>query len=69
VWFIEEAIERWRAAPRPTRCGQPCYSHLAVSTALTLRAVFHLALRQAEGLDASILQLLGFDLIVPAIRP
>jgi hypothetical protein len=38
---------------------------LAIATALTLRAVFHLALRQTEGLIASILQLLGLDLAVP----
>jgi hypothetical protein len=34
-------------------------------TALTLRAVFRLALRQTEGLIGSILRLLGLDLAVP----
>jgi hypothetical protein len=38
---------------------------LAIKTALTLRAVFRLALRQTEGLIGSILQLLGLDLAVP----
>ncbi len=38
---------------------------MAITTALTLRAVFRLALRQAEGLIGSILQLLGLDLPVP----
>jgi hypothetical protein len=38
---------------------------LAIRTALTLRAVFRLALRQTEGLIGSILQLLGLDLAVP----
>jgi len=65
VWFTAEAIEAWRAAPRTTRGGQPCYSDLAVTTALTLRAVFRLPLRQTEGLIASILQRLGLDLPVP----
>ncbi|MFH5927513.1 transposase, partial [Roseomonas xinghualingensis] len=50
VWFTEDAIEGWRAAPRTTRGGQPSYSGLAIATALTLRALFHLALRQTEGL-------------------
>src|SRR3954463_6428924 len=50
VWFSDEAIEGWRAAPRTTRGGQPWYSPLAILTALTLRAVFRLALRQTEGL-------------------
>src|SRR3712207_6345984 len=65
VWFSEEAIAGWRAEPRTTRAGQPSYSDLAVATALALRAVFRLALRQTEGLIASILQLLGLDLAVP----
>ena len=65
VWFSEEAIAAWRAAPRTTRGGQPWYSALAITTALTLRAVFRLALRQTEGLIGSILRLLGLDLAVP----
>src|SRR4051794_35608449 len=51
--------------PRITPGGQPHYSDLAITTALTLRAVFRLALRQTEGLIGSILQLLGVDLPVP----
>jgi hypothetical protein len=65
VWFSDEAIAAWRAEPRRTRGGQPHYSALAIRTALTLRAVFRLALRQTEGLIGSILQLLGLDLAVP----
>jgi hypothetical protein len=65
VWFSEEAIAAWRAEPRTSRGGQPRYSALAIMTALTLRAVFRLALRQTEGLIGSILQLLGLDLAVP----
>src|SRR4030095_11063534 len=59
VWFTDEAVAAWKAAPRTTRGGQPSYSALAITTALTLRAVFRLALRQTEGLIGSILQLLG----------
>jgi len=65
VWFTAEAIEAWRAAPRTTRGGQPSYSDLAITAALTLRAVFRLPLRQTEGLIGSILALLGLDLAVP----
>ena len=65
IWFTAEAIEAWRAEPRTTRGGQPRYSSLAIATALTLRAVFRLALRQTEGLIASILALLGLELAVP----
>ncbi len=65
VWFTAEAIAGWRAAPRTTAGGQPCYSPLAILTALTLRAVFRLALRQAEGLIGSVIGLLGLALRVP----
>ncbi len=65
VWFTAAAIAAWRAEPRTTRGGQPRYSGLAITTALTLRAVFRLALRQTEGLIGSLLQLLGLDLAVP----
>ncbi len=65
VWFTDEAIEGWRAEPRTTPGGQPWYSPLAILTALTLRAVFRLALRQTEGLIGSIIGLLGLALAVP----
>jgi hypothetical protein len=65
VWFTDAAIEGWRAAPRTTAGGQPWYSPLAILTALTLRAVFRLALRQAEGLIGSVIGLLGLALRVP----
>ena len=65
VWFTEAAIAAWKAEPRCTRGGQPRYSAVAITTALTLRAVFRLALRQTEGLIASLLRLLGLDLAAP----
>jgi hypothetical protein len=65
IWFTDEAIEGWRAHPRTTAGGQPWYSPLAILTALTLRAVFRLALRQTEGLIGSIVHLLRLDLAVP----
>jgi hypothetical protein len=65
LWFTDEAIQTWRAEPRTTPGGQPHYSALAIGTALTLRAVFGLALRQAEGLIGSVIGLLGLDLAVP----
>jgi IS5 family transposase len=58
-------VVAWRAEPRTTRGGQPHYSALAIATALTLRAVFGLALRQTEGLIGSIIRLLGLDLAIP----
>src|SRR4051795_11998015 len=65
VWFTDEAVDAWAAEPRTTRGGQPWYSPLAILTALTLWAVFRLALRQTEGLIGSLMRLLGLDLPVP----
>jgi len=65
VWFTDDAVAAWAAEPRTTRGGQPWYSPLAILTALTIRAVFRLAHRQAEGLLGSIVGLLGLSLRVP----
>jgi hypothetical protein len=65
VWFTDAAVQAWQAESRTTPGGQPRYSALAITTALTLRTVFGLALRQTEGLIGSVIGLLGLDLAVP----
>jgi len=64
-WVDEAALAGWQAPRRSTPGGQPRYSELAIELVLTLRLVFHLALRQAEGFARSVLQLLGMALPVP----
>jgi hypothetical protein len=64
-WVDEAALAGWQAPRRSTPGGQPRYSELAVELVLTLRLVFHLALRQAEGFARGVLQLLGMALPVP----
>ena len=59
VGVTDEAIAAWRAEPRTTRGGQPRYSPLAITTALTLWMLFRLGLRQTEGLVGSIVHLLA----------
>src|SRR4051794_35095015 len=49
----------------PLAAPHSIYSALAITTALTLKAVFRLALRQTEGLIGSVIGLLGLDLAVP----
>jgi hypothetical protein len=36
IWFTEDAIAAWRAAPRTTPGGQARYSDLAIETSLAL---------------------------------
>jgi len=63
-WVEEAALAGWQAPRRSTPGGQPHYSDLAIELVLTLRLVFHLGLRQAEGFARSVLTLLGLDLAV-----
>ncbi len=63
-WLDEAAFAGWQAARRTT-LGGPRYSNRAVEPVLTLRLVFHLALRQAGAFSRSVLRLLGLDLAVP----
>ena len=65
LWLDEAALAGWRAPRRSTPGGQPRYADLAIEAVLSLRLVFHLALRQAAGLASSVLRLLGLDLPVP----
>jgi hypothetical protein len=65
VWFDEDAIGAWSAPPSGRPGGQRRYSDLAIVTALTLRTVFHLPLRQTEGFVASLIGLMGLALETP----
>ena len=59
LWVTPDVLDGWRAAQRTTPGGQAVYSELAIETGMMLRLAFHLALRQTEGLMASIFGLLG----------
>ena len=65
LWLDEAALAGWAAPKRSTPGGQPLYADLAIELVLTLRLVFHLALRQAEAFARSVLKLLRLDLRVP----
>ncbi|MBW8833157.1 MAG: IS5 family transposase, partial [Burkholderiales bacterium] len=65
LWVTEAAIDAWNAVPRATPGGQATYSGSAIQTCLMLRTAFKLALRQAEGLMMSVVELLGCELAVP----
>jgi hypothetical protein len=65
IWLSPEAIARWNAKPTRRRGGQRKYSDLAIETALTLRLLFKLPLRQVEGFLRSVFDLMGLVLDVP----
>ena len=53
------------APPSGRRGGQRRYSDLAIETALTLRLIYHLPLRQAEGFLHALFGIMRLDLSVP----
>jgi IS5 family transposase len=65
LWVSPEAIDAWEPVGVGTRGGQQKYSDVAIETALTLRLVFHLPLRQAEGFLQSLFGILGIELDAP----
>ena len=50
LWLTPDAIATWAAAGVGRRSGQLQYSDLAIETALTLSLIFHVPLRQTEGI-------------------
>jgi hypothetical protein len=65
LWISENAVASWKPAPTGRRGGQKKFSDHAIETALTLRLVFNLPLRQAEGFLRSVLSLMDVDLESP----
>ncbi len=65
LWISEDAISSWKPAPSGRRGAQRKFSDQAIETALTLRLVFNLPLRQAEGFLRSILSLMDVDIEAP----
>ena len=65
VWLSSEAIAAWTARRSGRRGGQRRYSDLAIETALTLRLISHLPLRQAEGFLHALFGIMRLDLSVP----
>ena len=65
IWLSPAAIAAWEPDGAGTRGAQRKYSDLAIESALTLRLLFHLPLRQAEGFLTSLFVLMGLDLRSP----
>jgi hypothetical protein len=65
LWISQDAIDAWTAPMTGKRGAQPVYSDLAIETALTLRLLFRLPLRQTEGFLGAVLQLMDLPLPRP----
>jgi hypothetical protein len=71
LWISERSkrsfrvIASWKPTPTGLRGAQRKFSDHAIETALTLRLVFKLPIRQAEGFLRSVLSLMGVNLEAP----
>ena len=65
LWLSADATDAWRPSPSGRPGAPKTFSDCAIETALTLRLVFRLPLRQAEGFLRSVLSLMGVDLAAP----
>ena len=66
VWLEEAALSGWIEQGRSGRRGASrTYSEAAIQAILLLKAVYHLPLRGAQGLVASVLSLMGLALPIP----
>ena len=65
LWLSADATDAWRPSPSGRPGAPKKCSDCAIETALTLRRVFRVPLRQAEGFVRSVLSLRGVDLEAP----
>lgn len=65
VWFTEGAIADWHPAKTGARGRPQEYSDHSIETAILIRQVFHLALRQTEGFMNSVARAMGSDICIP----
>jgi Transposase DDE domain len=65
IWFTEDAIADWRPAKTGARGRPQEYSDIAIETAVFIRQVFHLPLRQTEGFMNSLARAMKADITIP----
>src|SRR5262245_30842611 len=65
LWVDEEALQAWQYSRRKQRGVQYIYAEAAIQCVFTLRVVYDLALRAAQGLAESVFTLLQVSAPVP----
>jgi hypothetical protein len=65
IWFTEEVIVDWHPAKAGARGRPKKYSDIAIETAAFIRQVFHLPLRQTEGLMNSLARVMKAEITIP----
>jgi hypothetical protein len=63
IWLSDEVAQAWNNPDQSGKPGHPkTYSDIAIRSALTIQAVYHLPLRATEGFVQSLLLLMGYAL-------
>src|SRR5664280_2981342 len=65
IWFTEEAIADWHPEKTGARGRPQLYSDIAIETAVFIRQVFHLPLRQTEGFMKSPARIMKAEITIP----
>jgi len=65
LWFSDEVAKGWYHSGPKTRGAQKVYSDLAIKTALTIRSVLSLRLRNLQGFMESLVKLMGINITIP----
>jgi hypothetical protein len=65
IWFTEEALADWHPAKTGARGRPQEYSDIAIETAVFIRQVFHLPLRQTEGFMNSLARVMKAEITIP----
>ena len=65
IWFTEEAIADWHPENTGARGRPQLYSDIAIETAVFIRQVFHLPLRQTEGFMKSLARIMKAEITIP----
>ena len=65
IWFTQEAIEGWHPVKTGARGRPLVYADFAIETAILIRQVFSLPLRQTEGFMNSIARVINAAISIP----
>ena len=65
IWFTKEALDEWHPVKTGARGRPLVYADHAIETAILIRQVFHLPLRQTEGFMNSIARMMNAAITIP----
>jgi hypothetical protein len=65
IWMAEDVAVTWAYEGKRERGGKKIYSELAIHTCLAIRKVYHLPLRQTQGMLRSIFRIMGIPCPIP----